>query len=460
MFRGFLLNRRSRRRASVPMDEESQEELQFQDQPTQNQDYPDTQLRLRSNDYQLGADGSVTLQVTLDKDQVECCVCYSAMTDKIFRCSGSGTVAHNVCIDCEWEIRRTKSENGHTKIPQCPVCKSPGYFSRNKVLELHLREFSFSCTRAKKGCNKRFFPWDPDAFAKHNETCLFAPICCPFCKTQVPNGRRGLFTHLATPHQENGCRINFKVAVLETEPDSKHQAFELNVEDTIVRSTGCNSFIIVLRPVKNYFFKVICIAASESYGLMGNNQLYLSYTRAEDYKKYKNNGLKTGQLPTSQSLTLAMTRLPNMIEDADNDISTVIRTGYIGMGPYQADTESIAENEPKPDMNRLRVRVWTLRSSLVVGSVVDARDFTGRWYEAEVLKIVRHGDSPAAPSVLMSKHGRCDIKLHYLGYSSNYDEWISLDQDSHKIAQRGTFTVGPNLRTLRRIGHRDVNAYD
>eukprot|EP01084_Bolivina_argentea_P022543 41896_1 len=46
-------------------------------------------IKLESTGYERQNDGSVTLSVQLDKDQVECCVCLSSMTDKIYRCRGN-----------------------------------------------------------------------------------------------------------------------------------------------------------------------------------------------------------------------------------------------------------------------------------------------------------------------------------------------------------------------------------
>ena len=63
-------------------------------------------IELKSSGYKRSSDGSVTLSVTLDKDQVECCVCLSAMSSKIYRCRGSANprsdgrtkiVCHNIC---------------------------------------------------------------------------------------------------------------------------------------------------------------------------------------------------------------------------------------------------------------------------------------------------------------------------------------------------------------------------
>eukprot|EP00483_Globobulimina_turgida_P006678 UN06688 len=103
-------------------------------------------------------------------------------------------------------------------------------------------------------------------------------------------------------------------------------------------------------------------------------------------------------------------------------------------------------------INNLGVRLFTLEESLKAGAVIDARDFTGKWYQAEVIATK---DSEGNEYINLD----CDnddyleirrAKIHYLGYSQNYDEWLNVDTDSHRIAQRGTFTTGPDLRAIRR----------
>lgn len=125
---------------------------------------------------------------------------------------------------------------------------------------------------------------------------------------------------------------------------------------------------------------------------------------------------------------------------------------------------------PTEVVHRLSVRIFTLEQSLQVGSVVDARDHSGNWCLAEV-KLVR--DEEGNEFVNLNDLEEDDYleirqaKLHWLGYPSIYDEWIDIDTDSHRIAQRGTFTIGPDLRALRKhdmqlraLAHRNVNVGD
>ena len=109
----------------------------------------------------------------------------------------------------------------------------------------------------------------------------------------------------------------------------------------------------------------------------------------------------------------------------------------------------------QPGIKQLSVRIFTLEHSFQSGAVIDARDHNGDWYLAEV-KQVRDEDGnefinsgleePAHDDYL----GVRQAKIHWLGYPTLYDEWIDVDSDSHRIAQRGTFTVGPDLRALRK----------
>lgn len=110
-----------------------------------------------------------------------------------------------------------------------------------------------------------------------------------------------------------------------------------------------------------------------------------------------------------------------------------VNTQYYFTGPLQ---------EPQS----LTLRLYTLASIVRVGCTLDCRDFFGKWYEAEVLKL--SSEPPFGVHSESVNHTR--ILVHYLGYSSSYDEWFDLGNDMSRIAFAGTHTVGPNLRTLRR----------
>ena len=123
---------------------------------------------------------------------------------------------------------------------------------------------------------------------------------------------------------------------------------------------------------------------------------------------------------------------------------TDIECGFIYCGNAKYAQHSV--------INNLAVRLFTLEESLKVGAVIDARDFTGKWYQAEVIA-VQDEEGNEYTNLDCDNDDYLEIrraKIHYLGYSQNYDEWLFVDTDSHRIAQRGTFTVGPDLRAIRR----------
>jgi len=103
-------------------------------------------------------------------------------------------------------------------------------------------------------------------------------------------------------------------------------------------------------------------------------------------------------------------------------------------------------------IQKLCIRLFALEESFKVGAVIDARDFTGDWFEAEILA-VQDSEGNVFKAIESGRDECLDIrrcKVHYLGYSASYDEWLDVDMDSQRIAQRGTFTIGPSLRAIRK----------
>eukprot|EP00488_Nonionellina_sp_1-RS-2012_P001796 TRINITY_DN308_c0_g1_i1.p1 TRINITY_DN308_c0_g1~~TRINITY_DN308_c0_g1_i1.p1 ORF type:complete len:149 (-),score=51.75 TRINITY_DN308_c0_g1_i1:383-829(-) len=58
---------------------------------------------------------------------------------------------------------------------------------------------------------------------------------------------------------------------------------------------------------------------------------------------------------------------------------TQLQCGFIYGGHHLYGNNSV--------IDQLSVRVFTLEQSLKVGAVIDARDFTGKWYQAEVIAV-------------------------------------------------------------------------
>lgn len=164
-------------------------------------------LHFKAMKYTKSNNGSITLSVKLDKDNVECCVCLSSMTGHIYRCKGihdssdaSSTKkkhpGHNICSSCEWQMRRLKNENGHIKTMECPICKVRGAFTRNEPLERQLAKLSQPCCHHHAGCTERFFPWDESRKMHEEYLCPYSSVDCPFCHQSIPGGRANFVEHL------------------------------------------------------------------------------------------------------------------------------------------------------------------------------------------------------------------------------------------------------------------------
>eukprot|EP01084_Bolivina_argentea_P166124 288495_1 len=520
-------------------------------------------IKLSSTGYERQTDGSVKLSVRLDKDQVECCVCLSSMTDKIYRCRGNRNqsnsnsnnnnnklnkkpICHNICASCHWNMSRMKASNGHTKQMQCPICKIKGSFIRNYALERQLTELSNVCMHNKCGCQEKFFPWDleqKDLHEKH--LCVYQPIDCPFCHQSIIGGRINFIEHLVksinkqneNENENEDSDINNNVEVMdediiledENEEISDSSESEEIVEEIVKNNDfvpGCSipfykgeeEIISTLQPEKRniihrnrnefivnynlgivicfiapsidcYCWTVYCISINPRHKMSGNTRIYIQYSNYDKMLKFIEKEKSLGIIstlclnrPSVNTLILSLNRLhptslrklfnsyqnnnkemeldnnnnkelsESELDDLEeykpqeflsNSPCSKIEYGFI-YGGYHQMKESIIHN--------LSIRIFTLEESFKVGSIIDARDFTGKWYQVEIIsvqdfngKIYDNLDNDNDDYLEIRK-----AKVHYLGYSQNYDEWLNIDTDSHRIAHRGTFTIGPDLRSVRR----------
>jgi hypothetical protein len=438
------------------------------------------------HDCVLHDDGNLickTANISLDKDQYECCVCLTSMTDMIFKCNSKG-ISHNICGDCEWQLRRMKSGLQHTKTPQCPICKTEGLFKRNKSLQKKLRAVSLGCKNAQQGCPFRFFPWD-DTRKDHYKACMYEPVNCVFCNQDIPGGRVNFVTHLMKSSADKKdaasdsssslippCQTIFHETSMVPDQANKTASFRLiRGQNSFAVNFNQGIVLCFLSPenTDNLCWKCYPISISPRHENAGNNRVYLHYFCEEEIEKYLEFEKKMGlhaqhlQKPMMKKLTLSVGRLfpsyfKNNTSKDDDDHEYDVHNKYLASSPCtpiqigfiyggQKDTEFY--------INRLKCRMYTLEESFKVGAIIDARDFTGKWFQAEIMEVVDMERKD------VSKKARNDshilevrrAKIHYLGYSSKYDEWLNVDTDSHRIAHRGTFTTGPDLRAIRRHAH-------
>jgi mbt repeat len=71
-------------------------------------------------------------------------------------------------------------------------------------------------------------------------------------------------------------------------------------------------------------------------------------------------------------------------------------------------------------------RCYPWSRALKVGTELDARDFLNDWYMARVLQVTARR-----------------VQMHYIGWGSQYDEWISVSSD--RLAPVNTHTTGPYI---------------
>lgn len=410
-------------------------------------------LYIKSDDYKLDDDGSITLSVKLDKDQVQCCICYTPMTSSIFRCRSLGKIKHNVCGSCEWKMRRTKQSNGHLKTQCCPICKAKGGLVRNTHLERQLYDLSTFCTNHNKGCRARFFPWDKELLKDHLNECTFAPAKCPICTKEIKAGASGFPKHILN----NQCSRKFFPGKIETNRD-RHQIVKLTAQKSYYVINESCGYMILFTWNKSKYWEAVPIQLHVKSNLqlqgglnhynnkhsLGNNQVYFSYAYTQEIEEYETR-MKSESLLMTENLTIPQhTQIRSMIFRLYNvNSKRKIQKPSIGR-IYCLDSDEDTE---------MTIRFFSLLDSISLGSTLDCRDFTGKWYEAEVIKITAVDIPSCALSQRYVSSTNRRFCVHYLGYSANYDEWFDVIHDSHRIAHRGTHTVGPNLRVVRRCEH-------
>ena len=91
------------------------------------------------------------------------------------------------------------------------------------------------------------------------------------------------------------------------------------------------------------------------------------------------------------------------------------------------NTEKAAATMSLPDKEFETLESW--RAELAVGSAVDLKDTTGSWFQAQVMQIEEgqkissdvKKDDVSNAEMTTSPEG---LKLHYVGWADNLDEWL------------------------------------
>lgn len=385
-------------------------------------------IRFQTQDnYEVDEDGSITLSVKLDKDQVECCICYQSMTGSIYRCRSTNNVVHNVCFECEWQLRRLKEGNGHVKDERCPICKTTGTFMRNKVLEGQLQDLCNPCAYGKRGCTKKFFRWCNEAKEEHEKNCLHREVRCPVCCVSIP-GCQELPAHLSS----GNCMCGEFEEISSIVDKQKHQLVDFTSHQNSFLHNKSQNYVILFI-WKNVYFEIVAVNLDGNFDGC-NKQITIQIVNTKELQNYQNSLKSNSYLET---LTVPQRH-----------------TMQLNIGAFQQKQKLPEKSFPLGhyftgelvEPTTFTCRFYSLAELLQQGCVLDCRDYFGKWYESEILHITRENPyCGARPDC-----DRVRIKVHYLGYSSSYDEWFDLGRDTSRIAPAGTYTVGPNLRTVRR----------
>jgi len=246
-------------------------------------------------------------------------------------------------------------------------------------------------------------------------------------------------------------------------------------------------------------WKVYCLSVSPSHSIGGNSKVYIQYTNHSESSAFMQKEHSLGIItnttclnrPITNTLILSLGKLHptslrkhfqsypkinpflSQIQSSKNeemksemeidtmtesellDLSEYKPKQFLGKSPCTALQCGFIygrSGQTHSEINDLCVRIFTLAESFKVGAIIDARDFMGKWYEAEIIA-VQDWNGNMFHTLDNDNNDFLEIrkaKIHYLGYSVNYDEWLLIDTDSHRIAHRGTYTIGPDLRAIRK----------
>lgn len=229
------------------------------------------------------------------------------------------------------------------------------------------------------------------------------------------------------------CSMNF--AEITPSNDSKWFQFTIDSNKNMFAVHHILGIVIVfLAPTtdENYW-KCYAISISHKHGAYGNSRVYITYSELIEHEKYDMAEAKLGlmneylMLPVQQTLIVPLCRLQHAVIETrkryNHTHKEINKTNFLILFFFCANAAFIkfmlvflfhvkkAEPEKKdndiddpqqcvgnrPNMplkygkmvsnHGLRCRVFTLEESLNVGSVIDVRDFSGKWYQGEIIRV-------------------------------------------------------------------------
>lgn len=125
--------------------------------------------KFADSDIKTDSDGVITLTVVIDKDSINCPVCYETLGNNAGGSIVTCANGHHTCEQCI-----IKSDN-----LRCPVCRDIFIFLDHKLTET-FRVLTQTCKHI--GCNHRYMSYD---MKKHVAECEHAPVSCNWCNELV-----------------------------------------------------------------------------------------------------------------------------------------------------------------------------------------------------------------------------------------------------------------------------------
>lgn len=116
--------------------------------------------------------------------ELECPICLNTCSPPIQTCENG----HIICKECR------------KRISVCPSCRKGFNGTRNFFAENFISLYSQPCRFVQDGCE--FLRWKGENMKPHEENCMFRPIDCIVCSTQL--AYKTLLPHLKTLHKIGG----------------------------------------------------------------------------------------------------------------------------------------------------------------------------------------------------------------------------------------------------------------
>lgn len=173
-------------------------------------------------------------------------------------------------------------------------------------------------------------------------------------------------------NEMKGCNIEWKEVTTQLD-EQKNITMVLNDDNCFVDIQRYGIILIALQSNNTQPTTVYAFSQSLIHGTQGNTRIQISYMSNEEWESYKareKNGCmqESVQFPVLNTIATTVAKLKPTTFDETNEFPKTQFSYLAGPNPFY-------------------LRVYSVDDSLQVGAVIDARDFTGRWFQAEIVAI-------------------------------------------------------------------------